>query len=352
MDDKVRIFVDSGAFSAWRLKCPVDINQYCNWLKQNEDWIEVYAALDQIIPSDPEEAARQSYENLVFMRKQGLNPIPVWHVRESVDWLNRMLDLGCKYIGLSGTSIDSMIATDDWYELAWSHLVDSSGAPLVQVHAFGEARESCMKKFPWTSSDAATWITAQQYGRILMPDYNLGHTRDFSSSRSFQDVSLIEGEDLATLQKDLEKHGVKEGAIANREERTSTVARAYLAAQRWVIIEKRVRECMPIRFKPKSTGLFQTFNLPVPSKTPLKEAFYFYFGVGNNNISLPCLHFAGAKNMLISYFYLMTRIDKGERFKMFVKDPLKVLDTPPNKQYYDILLKDILINKELTSAGV
>lgn len=340
--EPIRIFIDSGAFSAWRLKKPVDINKYCAWLHQNLDWIECYAALDSIRPDDPELAAQESYDNLLFMRKQGLNPIPVWHIRESVDWLHRMLDLGCEYIGLSGTSIDSMQATDHWLEMAWSHLVDSKGAPLVKVHAFGEARESCMKKFPWTSSDAATWIGAQQYGRLMMPDYNLGHTQSYASSKSSPDLNMIDGDEAKVFSADLEKYGVREDVFQDRKARSATVARALFAAYKWVKIEERVRASMPIRFIPRSTGLLTGAKLPEPMDPPLKENFYFYFGVGNNALTLPVLNEAQARNFLISYFYIDK--DNGQSIKAYINNPEVTLRKPPYLRYYELLQRDVLVD--------
>ena len=121
----MKLFVDSGAFSAWQIgKRSIDLHAYCNFIIQNKQQITCYANLDVIAPGDPEYAAKAGFDNLLYMRSKGLDPIPVFHVREDLDWLKRMLDLGCSYIGLSATSIDSKTAVDDWYELAWSLLVD------------------------------------------------------------------------------------------------------------------------------------------------------------------------------------------------------------------------------------
>jgi hypothetical protein len=344
-DSNVSIMIDSGAFSAWRLKKPVDLKAYCDWLKRNESWISHYVVLDEIIPSDPEEAAKRSFENLLYMRKLGLDPIPVYHVKEDISWLKRMLDLGCSYIGLSGTSISSMAASDEYYEMAWSHLVTGSGEPLVQVHAFGEARESCMKKFPWTSTDASTWIDAQRYARFMMPDYTLEHKKNRASSKSSRDVEFIDGDELDALNLDLERYNVLKSALEDRASKTANVARSYLAAVKWVMIEKRVRDSLPIRFVPKSKGLFSIFD-PPKKEIEFQERFNFYFGVGNNALTIPCLHQAGAKNFLISYFYI-DRTEGGLHIQNYLKDPEAALHQKPYGQYQEILEQKVLIEKAL-----
>lgn len=343
MDAPVRIMIDSGAFSAWKLRKAIDFNQYCAWLKQNEEWVDAYVCLDEIIPSNPEEAATRSFSNLIAMRKLGLNPIPVFHVGESIDWLKRILDLGCDYIGLSASSIESMGATDDWYELAWSHIVDSTGAPLVKVHAFGEGREPCMKKFPWYSVDSASWLSSQQHGRLMMPDYFLGHTKSFTSSRAMPDIAMLGGFDQEVLQADLKKFNVRPDVFDERNGRVVTVARAYLAGCRWAMIERRVRESMPIRFMSNRGGLFSNPPSNAPLLQPLEDEFYFYFGVGNSALTVPCLEVAGGRNLLVSYFYISPK-EGGQLIKSYKSLRLPILHSPPYKQYLDILIRDVLID--------
>jgi hypothetical protein len=154
---------------------------------------------------------------------------------------------------------------------------------------------------------------------------------------------MVDGDDLVVLRSDLEKYGVREDVFEDRKLRAATVARAYLAAHRWCTIEQRVRDVMPIRFIPRSSGLFTKVELPPPSKNPLKDEFYFYFGVGNNQLTLPVLHEAKARNFLISYFYIDKR-EKEHLIKSYIDDPEATLKSPLYIRYYRMLHENVLID--------
>ena len=47
-NNKVELFLDSGAFSAFTQKVTIDIQEYIAFIKEHEDIIDVYANLDVI----------------------------------------------------------------------------------------------------------------------------------------------------------------------------------------------------------------------------------------------------------------------------------------------------------------
>ena len=102
---RVKLMLDSGAFSAWRKGKPIDLREYCDFVKAHKDVIACCVALDVIDPSNPEYAARQSFDNWLYMRSVGIDARPVFHAREDLKWLDMMLDAGAHYIGLSASSI-------------------------------------------------------------------------------------------------------------------------------------------------------------------------------------------------------------------------------------------------------
>ena len=333
-----KIFLDSGAFSAWRLNKPVNLQEYCDFLDQNKDWVYVYAALDDIRPGDPEAAAAQSFENLVYMRKRGLNPIPVYHVSESLDWLKRMLDLGCDYIGLSATSIAARGSVDDWYALAWSYLVTASGDPIVKVHAFGEARKSVLLKFPWASADASTWLVGQRHGTIMFSDgTKLSHRHKISEQRSSVDIEMLDGLDVGLFDEMVDKFKIKRSAFDDRKSLQSMLARSYINAMGFMEIEDEVNASRPIKFMPRG-GLFST---PDTSKYPEVDIdmFRFYLAIGSNSTSLPVFNACKCQHLLASYFYVNKL--NTERFKTFTTDSLKVAMQPPHDTYHNILMEII-----------
>src|SRR5690554_1780501 len=107
---RVKLMLDSGAFSAWKMNQPIDLRDYIDFLKQTDGLLESYVALD-VIPGQGgrmvrtyeavEASAKASYRNLEIMRDAGLRPIPVFHQGEDFKWLNRLVEDGEEYIGIS-----------------------------------------------------------------------------------------------------------------------------------------------------------------------------------------------------------------------------------------------------------
>ncbi len=336
MIDPVRVFIDSGAFSAWRLGKPVDFDAYCNFLLENQEWYDVAAALDMIYPEEPARAAKESFDNLIHMRALGLDPVPVFHVREDMDWLKKMLDLGCGYIGLSATSIVSRNATDDWYALAWQYLVDSQGKPLVRVHSFGEARLEILSRYPWASADSSTWLEGEKRGTLIMPDGSwLGHTKKMDHSPGRQDVSLLEGADLEVFSGVLSDLGIDPVAFSDRGTRDARAARSLVTAARFAEIQRHVRELLPIRFVPQTGGLITGPSPPAKRPHNFPDQFNLYLAAGTNSLALPCAHHIGMRNILASYFYLPPKM--ASLLRRYKENPDAVMAASPYDKYYDII---------------
>jgi hypothetical protein len=148
-----KIMVDSGAYIAYRRNQIIDPLRYCDFLHANPH-VHTYVNLDFINPRDPDESAILSFENFQIMRARGLDPIPVYHVREHPDWLRRYIDLGCKWIGFAGSA--STQESDPFYQECFD-LIGKCGLP-VKVHAFGDSVRSRLKRYPFHSADGASWI--------------------------------------------------------------------------------------------------------------------------------------------------------------------------------------------------
>lgn len=304
-----RIMMDSGAFSAWKLNRPVNLEAYCDFLLENADWIDVPVALDEIIPNDPELAAKRSFDNLVYMRSRGLDPVPVWHVRESIDWIKRILDLGCQYVGLSATSIVSHAATDDWYEMAWSYLVDSAGAPLVRVHAFGESRQTILVRYPWASADSSTWLDAERYGTLRVPrtDTRFGDGSKYTNNATMPNLALLAGEDRREFDSLLDLMGISFEVFQSSRSQTSRMARLLIHAYRYHLIQTCVRERLPIRFCPGYEGFLTGPEIPEKRIWEFPDEFNFFLAVGGSYMPTAAAYHLGHRNVLVSYFYVATR---------------------------------------------
>jgi len=166
---KVELFLDSGAFSAWSQQKTIDIDEYIQFIKDNEDAIDVYANLDSI--GDPV----KTWDNQMYMESKGLHPLPVYHYREDIKWLLRMLKKGYDYIALGGMvpiSNDQLIRwLDDLYS---KYLTDPKGIPHIKVHGFGLTSLELMLRYPWYSVDSTSWVITGRMGAIYIPKFKNG----------------------------------------------------------------------------------------------------------------------------------------------------------------------------------
>ena len=229
-----KIWMDSGAFSAFTLGEKQDLGAYCTWLKRHERHIDHYAVLDVI--GD----ARGTWDNQVEMEKRGTKPVPCFHYGEDPKWLVRYLDR-YPYIALGGMV---PISTKDLYpwldEMFSQYLTDSSGAPRVRIHGFGLTTFELMDRYPWYSVDSSSWLKAAHFGLVLM--YHEGKMLRINISRKSgrtgdkgQHFFTETPANQAALRKNIEAHGFTVDGLADhyqlRDEFSCVMYMDY--AKRW-----------------------------------------------------------------------------------------------------------------------
>lgn len=170
------LFLDSGAFSLGQAqkKRGVDsekfnrsrtlrqyLDDYIEFIHANESHIDFYVNVD-IIGSP-----KYSRRNYKYLRKAGLNPMPVFHTGDSLRNIELHINEGCTFIGLGGL----VGRNNDDGHLTWLHSVFEfmRQYPKVKIHGFGITSWEHMHNFPWWSVDSTTWIRAAIYGEISIP---------------------------------------------------------------------------------------------------------------------------------------------------------------------------------------
>lgn len=186
-NNKVNLFLDSGAFSAWTQGAKIDIDEYIKFIKENESLITVYANLDVIkikapIQPDPkkikwigpnEETAKLTLANQKIMEEAGLNPLPCFHFGEPMSYLDYYVEnydyLALGVAGNSGTSL--MPWLDDCFK---NHICDKDGMPKIRIHGFAVTGLSLMIKYPFYSVDSTSWVVTGRMGSIFVPQFRNG----------------------------------------------------------------------------------------------------------------------------------------------------------------------------------
>ena len=175
--DQFRFFLDSGAYSAWSRGSVIDLDEYVAFIRANIEHIDVYPCLD-VIPGklneiasgkERDDAAEATWQNFLYMRAEGLDPIPVYHYGEHERHLERMLAYGCDYIGIGGLVGVSGPLRMLWLDRLFKRITDAKGMPIVKTHGFGMTSVPLIFRYPWYSVDSTTWIKITMSGAVLLP---------------------------------------------------------------------------------------------------------------------------------------------------------------------------------------
>lgn len=171
--DNTKVFLDSGAFSAFSKGAKVDLPRYCDYIHANKDIVEVASVLDGI--GDPE----LTWQNQWQMEQRGTNPLPCFHYGEDTAYLDHYV-ANYDYITLGGMVPVSTQQLYHWLDRMWAeHLTDEHGKPLVKVHGFGLTSIPLMAKYPWYSVDSSSWVQISSNGSIILDG---GRTLSVSSN--------------------------------------------------------------------------------------------------------------------------------------------------------------------------
>lgn len=154
-----RLFIDSGAFSAYTQGIPVDLGAYIKWLHAHKANVYCYACLDIINDC---EGTRRNYETMVAA---GLKPIPVFHVGSPLEELERYCGL-TDFVALGGSVQLSKRREllQRWFDSCFA--IVKKFWP-VKVHAFGVTAQWLLERYPFFSCDSSGAIVGGGLGRVL-----------------------------------------------------------------------------------------------------------------------------------------------------------------------------------------
>ena len=182
---KCKLFIDSGAFSAWTKGVSINVDDYINFINQYQEYFTVYASVDNI-PGEPkasntatqkevDESADKTWQNFLYMRSKVNDPdklLCTFHCGESFEHLINILEYSdehgpIKYLGLGG-----MVGKSDFvlkgFLLKCFDIISKSSNPNIKVHAFGMTKYDYLNQFYFTSTDSTTWLMTASYGNIII----------------------------------------------------------------------------------------------------------------------------------------------------------------------------------------
>lgn len=169
--DGAKVFLDSGAFSAFTQGVEIDLPEYCAYIKRNKDIIEVvdgtplFSVLDGI--GDP----LKTYQNQMAMESLGVRPLPCFHFGEDERYLEWYIK-NYEYITLGGMVPINTPQLYIWLDRIWDrYLTDGAGRPRLKVHGFGLTNVGLMERYPWYSVDSSSWVQIAANGAIYLREW-------------------------------------------------------------------------------------------------------------------------------------------------------------------------------------
>ena len=162
-----RVFLDSGAFSAWSMGVKIDLPKYCRFILDNQDCFTVASVLDVI------GSAEGTYYNQKEMERLGTRPIPCWHWGEPIEY-GQYYANNYEYMALGGFGVTNRQGIRDWLDMVWEKvLCDGAGRARCKVHGFAMTAVPLMARYPWYSVDSSSWVQVSSVGKIMHPDHDV-----------------------------------------------------------------------------------------------------------------------------------------------------------------------------------
>lgn len=241
-----RVFLDSGAFSAFTLGKTIDLDAYCNYIKANPDIVDFPSVLDGI--GDP----LLTYQNQWSMEQRGVKPLPCFHWGEDERYLEHYVQ-NYDYITLGGMVPHSTDENRSWLDHIWSrYLCDSAGIPRVKVHGFGMTSVPLMTRYPWFSVDSSSWVQIAFRGAIILPGFGAVHLSSNSPARKEAGTHLenFSPPETEALRQIIWQRGFDPDRLAN-----VYISRWVFNLQTFDIINREM-EKKELRFTPEQMSIF------------------------------------------------------------------------------------------------
>lgn len=183
-DFKGKLFIDSGAYTAYTRQVTVDVDEYINYVNSIDHKLSLFAQVDKIPGKHGEPKTKQqiaeapeiSWNNYLYMRERVVSPdklLPIFHRREDWKYLEQMLETKfdgkhIPYIGIAATTDSSVKEKREWFDKVF-RIIKHSSNPNVKTHAFGMTSLKILENYPFTSADSTSWIMTGANGSIMTP---------------------------------------------------------------------------------------------------------------------------------------------------------------------------------------
>lgn len=162
--DGEKVFLDSGAFSAFTQGVTIQLEDYAEFIHGHQDIIEMASVLDAIGDADA------TWTNQKELERRGCEVLPCFHYGEPFE-VAEYYATNYEYISIGGMVPVSNQKLRPWLDELWSkHLTDSDGYSITKVHGFGMTARPLIQRYPWYSVDSSSWVQVALNGAITFKE--------------------------------------------------------------------------------------------------------------------------------------------------------------------------------------
>jgi hypothetical protein len=336
---KISLLLDSGAFTAWTKGKEVDLTAYGKFVAENSRHFAAAINLDVIMPDNPAKAAELGFENYLKLDSMGAQTMPVFHVGESLKWLDMMME-SSDYVGLSATSMRGNGA-EVWYTAMHYYASDENGRPYARFHGFGDTAPITLSGYPWYSVDSSSWLTGSLCsGSVYLNDKVVTFHPDKDTNNSI-------GAQTPGLTRDLLAEAFFEIGLKPEECLRDDLSvpekrfvRAFCAGIHHMGVPKRLPRRKTFEMESDLGFLDKgSFSGLIPPALPDDINLHLVFGP--DPTSFVALAAIQATHALISKAYMSDKQWETQVLP-FIYDPLKEIQEPRYATYYNAMNKMML----------
>lgn len=251
--DNAKVFLDSGAFSAYTLGVDLSVEEYCAYILRNQDIVRVEDGVLMASVLDGIGDPLQTWRNQLEMEMRGVKPLPCFHAGEDEKYLEWYV-ANYEYITLGGMVGSSTKQLCIWLDRIWDrYLTDGAGNPKIKVHGFGITAIPIMERYPWYSCDSSSWIQSAAFGSIITPQHGPISVSEKSPARhdAGQHATTLTQVEQDYLFQMLEEQGFT-------YERLSTIYESRAAYNLWAfgVVNAMINAAHDNKFKARVQELF------------------------------------------------------------------------------------------------
>lgn len=223
-----RIFIDSGAFTAWKAGTKIKLQEYISFIKNLPFKPDGYFMLDEI--GDPEGTKR----NYKIMLDAGLNPIPIFTRGEKLSVMDEYFDTA-DVVGIGG-----LVQTRGNKGFV-KGIMNKVGSR--KVHWLGFTNTSFIAHFNPYSCDSSSWASSIWYGQLSLFSDSL--TEIIINKKTFMEVPSREIFDLFKLYgEDINKLRSKSEWVNSGRGKSCLERMAFKSIARRIIDTERLHKTM------------------------------------------------------------------------------------------------------------